>query len=491
MGKRILIVDDEKSTVFFLSENLTELGSGYEIETAGSGEEALHMIANHPFDLVITDLRMPGVDGLGLIEAIRATNPKTRLILMTAYGSDEVEASARRLEVYRYITKPFRVEELIDAARDALEGMAVNRKGMLILSDQRFEAITRRLEDLRGEIGAQCILLADTMGQPLARVGIAEGLDERSLISLIGAGFATSFELARHLAQEGALNLSYQEGATRDVYATNVGENLFLVMVFDKRLNTGRIGVVWLYTRRAIKDLLEITADAEHAEAGQMVGNDFGDSVDLALDAMITGMPDYVLEPALESAVDAAESSVVSPPLGDKGSPHADSYPTGASLHPEPSPQELERKRYQFARELLDGPAQAFSQALYGLRTLKPILQKDPQLAIDELTKLEASLQKGLDATLACFGPAPETPTEHPNSDTGPQQESSAIRESAQNAPLKRKRRRRPSETKPATESTTANPVAEPSPEPAGKTLLSLKDAIAQGILPASFSDQT
>ena len=120
MTKRILLVDDEQSMLFFMGENLAELGEEYEIDTAGSGEEALHKFTIQPFDLVVSDLRMPGIDGITLLQTIRQTNQNTHLILMTAYGSDRVEVAARRLQLHSYITKPFRVEDLLDAVRAAL-----------------------------------------------------------------------------------------------------------------------------------------------------------------------------------------------------------------------------------------------------------------------------------------------------------------------------------------------------------------------------------
>jgi len=289
MDKRILIVDDEESVVFFLGENLAELGPGYTVETARSGEEALTKIAQQPFDLVITDLRMPGVDGLELLESIRATDPKTRLILMTAYGSDRVEAEARRLKVYRYITKPFKIEDLVDAARQALGDMALSSKGILILSDERFEALSRRLSDLRVEISAQCIILADVMGQLITQVGITSGMDVNTLISLIGGSFTTTFEMARCLGQTQALNLNYQEGDRYDVYSSNVGDNLFLAILYSKDVQPSRIGTVWLYTKRAIKDLLEITATVEVVPPDQVLDSNFGSLLSNSLNALWGG----------------------------------------------------------------------------------------------------------------------------------------------------------------------------------------------------------
>jgi CheY-like chemotaxis protein len=278
-GKRILIVDDDESVVFFLGENLAQMGKGYEVEIAYSGEEALARMAKQPFDLLITDLRMPGVDGLELLEQVRARYPDTRLILMTAYGSDKVEAEAHRLEVYRYITKPFEVEELVGVVRQALSKVAVSKKGILVLSGERFEVISQRLSELCSEVGAQCILLADVMGQLITQVGFTAELEVATLVSLIGGSFATVFEMSRLLGEKEAFNLNYHEGNNYDIYSANVGDNLFLALVFDRRAQPSRIGMVWLYTKRAIKDLLKITSEAEVVRADEVLNSEFSQSL--------------------------------------------------------------------------------------------------------------------------------------------------------------------------------------------------------------------
>jgi CheY-like chemotaxis protein len=120
MVKHILVVDDEKTVAFFLGETLDELGLEYQVQTACSGEDALRKIAIESFDLIITDLRMPGMSGLDLLSQVREISPGTRTILITAYGDDEVEAEARRLGVYDYITKPFQMEKFTRMVQRAL-----------------------------------------------------------------------------------------------------------------------------------------------------------------------------------------------------------------------------------------------------------------------------------------------------------------------------------------------------------------------------------
>lgn len=284
-SKRILIVDDEESLTFFLSENLASLSPAYEVETARSGKEALAKIDRRPFDLIITDFIMPDVDGLELIEEVRARHPQTRLILMTAYGNDRVEAEAYRLKAYRYITKPFQVEDLVDAVRQALGDTTVSLEGTPIFTDTQLEAIATCLADLRFELGAQCVLLASSMGKLINHVGMTQELDVSTIVSLAVDGFATTFEMARHLQEKGqTFNLNCYEGTDYHIYSASVGHDLVLTVIFDKRNIPSLIGTVWFHTKRAVKCLLEITTAEEAVEPGQIPEVELRGSLSQALD---------------------------------------------------------------------------------------------------------------------------------------------------------------------------------------------------------------
>lgn len=115
---RILVADDERTLSFFLQKSLEADDPSYSIETSHSGGEALVKIVRTPFDLVIADLRMPGLDGLRLVKHARNLNPSIQAILMTAYGSDGAEAEAKDMGV-EYVTKPFAMEDMKRLVRRA------------------------------------------------------------------------------------------------------------------------------------------------------------------------------------------------------------------------------------------------------------------------------------------------------------------------------------------------------------------------------------
>ena len=120
MKKRILVVDDEPNLAFLLAENLVDLGPDYEIEVSHSGPEALDLNTQNPFDLVITDLMMPEMNGLTLSKHLSEEKPDIKLILMTAYGNEDIALKAKDLGICSYITKPFEMEDMLTAVQTAL-----------------------------------------------------------------------------------------------------------------------------------------------------------------------------------------------------------------------------------------------------------------------------------------------------------------------------------------------------------------------------------
>ena len=118
-SERILIVDDEDGMRRLLGRVLTR--EGYETSTVGSGAEALRLVANDRFDLVVTDIKMPEMDGLQLLEELKEFEPSLPIIVMTAYGTIENAVQALRFGAYDYIAKPFETDEIKLTVAKALE----------------------------------------------------------------------------------------------------------------------------------------------------------------------------------------------------------------------------------------------------------------------------------------------------------------------------------------------------------------------------------
>jgi DNA-binding NtrC family response regulator len=119
MKQKILIVDDEASIRNSLLESLTT--EGYDADSAESGEEALAKCHGTVFDLVITDLRLPGVTGLDILKALRNQGNATPVIMMTAYGEVDIAVEAMREGAYDFIRKPFKLTAIKKQVRAALK----------------------------------------------------------------------------------------------------------------------------------------------------------------------------------------------------------------------------------------------------------------------------------------------------------------------------------------------------------------------------------
>ena len=127
MTRRILIADDEARVLLILRDSLKKLG--HEIVTAQNGREALRMALEQPVDLVITDLRMPGMGGVDLARTIKASKPDTNFIWITAYGCHNVADECARLGILACLDKPLEIREIRRTVREALRGLDDEHKG--------------------------------------------------------------------------------------------------------------------------------------------------------------------------------------------------------------------------------------------------------------------------------------------------------------------------------------------------------------------------
>ncbi|MBI3458517.1 MAG: response regulator [Candidatus Rokubacteria bacterium] len=119
---KILVVDDAGPVVILCVNILQSLG--YAVKGANRGETALELVRNEPFDLVVVDYRMPGMDGFQVFEQARALRPEMVFMLVTAHGTTEITKKALEMGFKSILLKPFTSEELRGAVERALAGRA-------------------------------------------------------------------------------------------------------------------------------------------------------------------------------------------------------------------------------------------------------------------------------------------------------------------------------------------------------------------------------
>ena len=119
---RLLIADDEEDLATFLAHRLRK--RGVEVTTALSGREALAAVDRQIFDVAVLDLKMPDLDGITVMERLKAIQPFTEVLMLTGHGSHDSAWEAGRLHAFRYIMKPCDFDELLDLVQTA----AANRR---------------------------------------------------------------------------------------------------------------------------------------------------------------------------------------------------------------------------------------------------------------------------------------------------------------------------------------------------------------------------
>jgi two-component system, NtrC family, response regulator AtoC len=154
--RSILIADDEESIRHVLSVLLTD--RGYDVRAVADGEEALRELSARDYDALVTDVRMPKLDGLALVRAAQQASPETTIIVMSAYGSHELAIEAMKAGAYDYLGKPFRPDEVLLVLRKAeererlrLENLRLRReiarsRGQLIAEGPAMREVLRVVE---------------------------------------------------------------------------------------------------------------------------------------------------------------------------------------------------------------------------------------------------------------------------------------------------------------------------------------------------------
>lgn len=144
----VLVVDDEGAIRYSVTKTLERVG--YQVVTASSGEEALEIMAGQNFDVVLTDIRMPGISGVDLLARIKEQSPDAIVILMTGYASLGTAVESLRLGAHDYLIKPSTSEDIRDSVKRGIDRAQNLRRRRLLL-----DTIRSNVSELSGSAAAQ------------------------------------------------------------------------------------------------------------------------------------------------------------------------------------------------------------------------------------------------------------------------------------------------------------------------------------------------
>lgn len=280
--KKVLVVDDHFEMLEFLQSMLELSEYDYEVLAVPSAEEGMLELGRTAFDLLITDVRLPGMSGFDFVRRSRkrSRNINLPVIMITAYSSNQGRQEADELGVYRYFTKPFGdTDEVITAVNEILYGAppAIEPETDVPITVAPHVDITlpanveKRLRTLTADTGAALVLLATKQGQMLIETGAIRDVNTTHLASIISGNLINSKQLTQQLGGDSVTTIQYHGGEHLEMYTANIGTDYFMSIVFDVQVRRGRFGTIWVFTQRAIKDLLPLLPAFPAAGKGEAV----------------------------------------------------------------------------------------------------------------------------------------------------------------------------------------------------------------------------
>jgi CheY-like chemotaxis protein/predicted regulator of Ras-like GTPase activity (Roadblock/LC7/MglB family) len=231
---------------------------GYAVETAQTAEEALEVLPQIPFSLVITDLQMPGMDGLELLAQIKRSSPETPVVMITAHGSMDTVIQALRHGVNDFVNKPFKPADLLNIVHresKSPEAVAPSSPAAVLglqLSARQMDRIDQHLAEMRLETGARCVLLIEGNGYLISAKGVIEDINVSALATLVAGDFAATAGIASVIGEQDAFRLNYHEGEQYSVYSAQVAPDVFMLVIFGQEI---KLGSVLYYARNILPKL--------------------------------------------------------------------------------------------------------------------------------------------------------------------------------------------------------------------------------------------
>ncbi len=291
MAKRVLVVAGRDGVAPALQIQVELWGESLDFTLAASGNEALWEIRGSPYDMVLAPFQLPEMTGMEFAEVVQALSPATKLVLVGVPVTPALQNQAEALHLYALLADvgPQEVAVVVSralgvslprpkpaappppkeqpappaskpAARTAApppveEPAAAPTPPKVTLTAAQEKAVRRSLKDLLASIGPQVALLTSAGGDALVTAGSAGEIPLEEVTAHTLSALSGREVLAQLLGDAGLLGLTLFTGSRYDIYAFTVTAATALVLVFDKRVVEGKLGSVWLYTRKVVDEL--------------------------------------------------------------------------------------------------------------------------------------------------------------------------------------------------------------------------------------------
>ena len=262
--KHILIVDDQREVRDVLSSGVQTLGPEFTVVPVPSGEEAVLELALRDFDLLVTDVRLPGISGLEVLRRVRETRPDLKVILITGILDPVIRRNVVDAGADAFFLKPIDVSDFLDAVERCLglvdEDMPVSNLLQAEDDDIPSENLSERLSALRKELDAFSTILLDENGRIVAQAGELpdnETAESRLFPDLL-TGFSASIRISRYLGSSRPEVLSYFGGTKYAIFFAPVSLSHALLVAVNAVQMDEQISKTTQSVYKALYDLQTI-----------------------------------------------------------------------------------------------------------------------------------------------------------------------------------------------------------------------------------------
>jgi len=231
---RILIVEDQRDVRRMLRAGIETLDPDIRIVDVPSGEEAMLLIAVQPFDLVIIDVRLPGISGLELKKRARYQNPDLKLVLITGVTDPEVRQEVAKAGADAYFFKPLEMNAFLEAIERFLDLEVEVQPAKTAEQEQQIAEVnlSERLSGLRQALNAISVLLLDDRGIVMAGAGDIPGPNiESHLVPALMSAFSAASKVSHFLGKDMPENVLFFAGDRYDLHLAQIGQNMALLVV--------------------------------------------------------------------------------------------------------------------------------------------------------------------------------------------------------------------------------------------------------------------
>lgn len=265
---RILLVDDHKDVSRMLRSSIELSGWECTVIDVSSAEDAMQEVGRGPVDLVVSDIKLPGMSGIELVRNVRTIHPEARAILITGHSTAPIRKQVEELGVVALLKKPIGTSLFLEAVASVLrtEGESFSRRA---LSDGVEKRLLTRLNRLCAELKAAGVLLIDDYGRILAQAGWSGDLDIELIVASLSTPSSAGLKVSNMLGGMLPGNLHYYEGDHYNLFQFSVGAFYQLVVILTQEKTPQSWDPTILSSRRAADDLLDLLATVGVVQVGE------------------------------------------------------------------------------------------------------------------------------------------------------------------------------------------------------------------------------